>query len=1621
MRYQPRRPRTSPHGIGVGKQLAHSAVIFGRYTLNFTPPVRWLGNQRGARFGPVDSDGLSPVLAADTAADATVAALVGSFATNDTQLLLPASALGAEPLQLRIEACDGVGLCTSAIAAQYVQLVHSAPSGCTDCVELLDASYTPLPNASFFNDQTWLAARWHNMSSGAAAAGAPQLTYELCVGTSPDGCQVSPFRRAGLSQASVPHEALECGRTYYATLRATNCAGLRSVFSSSPAKLCCGPPAVGHVSLMDSSGRSIRFFGSSADVLVRWQGFAEGCAGLLHYVVRLECCGGWSWASESLDASNSSLALPSSVLLGRAQHTPTTEFVVSVTATSRAGLASMASANLTADMTPPAEGVLYDGALPRTLATCQPVSQPIHVSWSGFMDAQSGVREIAWAIGSAPLLDDLKPFAHVHPSHNGSTPLSWRSPLGLQDGAIVYASLRVTNHAGDVTNASSDGLSLLAGQCAPPVRCTGTSSGVTPMFAMLAMSLLTERSYRVVSYGVFPQHGSVETRLTVHLKEMESDRAGSRFMRLEVADDGVAIDSDGYSDRAGFHTRLRLHAHPFFFHVRRDGSVHDLVFHHDDAGPVLANKKLLVSHLQVRLPASARRKLRAGDGDGGGSRATSSTRRSGALNYTLVEQDVHGPATVSYSARVGLFGRRVVEKLQRWHAANGLPHTVEAIGSTRVILDGAHGAPLSVSAQFLVKKLDEPSDEEARHAEAKFQKISGFEMLPSDPVSSSWTLLPVVQGARTEERRRQLRSHRDDIMRDELLRAHGYRSAELGHPLSDEATHWPGRGTVGKQRDLLKEDADAGFDCETTAYDEMEDQIRCAWSAKPQKDVADNARVGCVQRLEEISRQCPELPVVREIEKLMSEQCIGVFAEECGSLVNALGMLDAQHALASFISRLCVRHLPDETRAVLVGANPPSEELLRALADRLDTGEAAQHGWLDGASAARARSADAIIGCKEHPDEDLDGEVRPTPRRRGPRTTTIACIAHVHLRAEPSSPSQKDATHASRLWQVRMHDEQAWLNLLLASAAVARHASRTTGGAGRIHQHVLGFLDGISRIENQTWSRAHASAVAAAERMWARKLDDKERELWVTEHSQLDQKALVWSIDHGLHGAHVAHAKRALATSLHRRQTDRNDEQVHHIRLRTALRAVENLRPADRPTLLRVIGYVDHHEDGVQTDAIGALRAFESAQAESVLLARLAKLARPASGHGSRYDPQAMLHVVKTLSHWHHVRPDGQGIATLSEAVRLLLRMDREFVTRMLHDKDRKPEEADRPCVRACVRTCNPFVQRKDCRHQCSDACLSGMFIAHELGKLVQRAAKDAGAGAGDDVADAAWLEAVMKPLLRAHGRHAHPSWHVLEGAAPHRYTDAFEDEQDEWHVFEPASYGRGPDHAESAIGRRRQLLDWSHIDFNSFSLTFIDVHITMGPSFNLHKQYGITMPAGMGHAGVSLFVLVRNTAWLRIGLFGGGFGIWLNNQFTASVMMGPASIQLLNIYFGYKLDSTYAVDLASMISGSPSFSSFEAKMKAHLPSGFDPPGWPFSSSAWSPGGCPHLAPCPDLKARWPFSSPNFHPHINLPSCSSCHFAFTPSIPVRRHAPRRLLCPCPRSTLHAESSKPRVC
>ena len=76
-------------------------------------------------------------------------------------------------------------------------------------------------------------------------------------------------------------------------------------------------------------------------------------------------------------------------------------------------------------------------------------------------------------------------------------------------------------------------------------------------------------------------------------------------------------------------------------------------------------------------------------------------------------------------------------------------------------------------------------------------------------------------------------------------------------------------------------------------------------------------------------------------------------------------------------------------------------------------------------------------------------------------------------------------------------------------------------------------------------------------------------------------------------------------------------------------------------------------------------------------------------------------------------------------------------------------------------------------------------------------------------------------------------------------------------------------------------------------------------------KEYGDRKAFGdIGGAGLELEVTIQNSAWLRVGLFGGGFGIDLYNRGYAGAYLVSLDIPIFDAGIQFKLDASYRVDI---------------------------------------------------------------------------------------------------------------
>ena len=108
-------------------------------------------------------------------------------------------------------------------------------------------------------------------------------------------------------------------------------------------------------------------------------------------------------------------------------------------------------------------------------------------------------------------------------------------------------------------------------------------------------------------------------------------------------------------------------------------------------------------------------------------------------------------------------------------------------------------------------------------------------------------------------------------------------------------------------------------------------------------------------------------------------------------------------------------------------------------------------------------------------------------------------------------------------------------------------------------------------------------------------------------------------------------------------------------------------------------------------------------------------------------------------------------------------------------------------------------------------------------------------------------------------------------------------------------------------MGRRLQI-DWSNVDFDDFSLTFIDIVAPTRRSTGYKECDDRALFGDLGGAGIGS-ATSNNMAWLRVGLFGGGFGLDLDNRGYAGAFLISLEIPRDDAGVQFKLDASYRVD----------------------------------------------------------------------------------------------------------------
>lgn len=125
-----------------------------------------------------------------------------------------------------------------------------------------------------------------------------------------------------------------------------------------------------------------------------------------------------------------------------------------------------AQEDLLIDTSAPLAGTVRDGASGVDI-DAQLSSTTLAATWTGFADAQSGIADFAWAIGTTPGGTQVRAFASVG-TRTGTSTSPVDVVLALTPGATYFVTVRATNGAGQSVTASSDGVTITGADAVGP-------------------------------------------------------------------------------------------------------------------------------------------------------------------------------------------------------------------------------------------------------------------------------------------------------------------------------------------------------------------------------------------------------------------------------------------------------------------------------------------------------------------------------------------------------------------------------------------------------------------------------------------------------------------------------------------------------------------------------------------------------------------------------------------------------------------------------------------------------------------------------------------------------------------------------------------------------------------------------------------------------------------------------------------------------------------------------------------------------------------------------------------------------------------------------------------------
>eukprot|EP01104_Vermistella_antarctica_P015901 TRINITY_DN5319_c0_g1_i2.p1 TRINITY_DN5319_c0_g1~~TRINITY_DN5319_c0_g1_i2.p1 ORF type:complete len:892 (-),score=201.03 TRINITY_DN5319_c0_g1_i2:52-2727(-) len=343
-------------------------------------------------------------------------------------------------------------------------VVEHASSGAGSASDGLDIDFASLGGSDVI--------RWDGLFTAGVASSI--VKYELAIGTTPGGTQVQAFQDQALSTSGTPLVPISQPGNYYASVRATNDAGLSAVAFSDGIIYDSSAPLIGvvHLGRFPSEADPKYESTSATELSAYWHGFTDFESGILSYKATLLADNGSGWTPV---AGPTDVGLHTSTTFSSLTPVHLTKYRISVDPVNGAGLVSTAASSATIAINDPSSSIVSaqvnDGPGPTDTAfQTDPTS--ISASWSLGRVTPGGQEDVSrtyqWAVGTTAGGVQVHDFQTVVDRNigDGASVDVDLSGLSLLSGTSYYVSVLEIFHVDGLPTSSvsvlttSDGVML---------------------------------------------------------------------------------------------------------------------------------------------------------------------------------------------------------------------------------------------------------------------------------------------------------------------------------------------------------------------------------------------------------------------------------------------------------------------------------------------------------------------------------------------------------------------------------------------------------------------------------------------------------------------------------------------------------------------------------------------------------------------------------------------------------------------------------------------------------------------------------------------------------------------------------------------------------------------------------------------------------------------------------------------------------------------------------------------------------------------------------------------------------------------------------------------------------